>query len=75
MAAIGLREAISDAHLLPYERRAVGIEHLCLDVPSREVVDERAAWARERGVPIISEPLEHTYTPATTPSSSPIRTA
>ena len=63
IAAIGLREAISDAHPVPYERRAVGIEHLCLDVPSREVVDERAEWARGAGAEILGGPAEYDYTP------------
>ena len=63
VAAIGLRQAISDVHPLPYERRAVGIEHLCLDVPSRAVVDERAEWARGGGAQIIGGPAEYDYTP------------
>jgi catechol 2,3-dioxygenase-like lactoylglutathione lyase family enzyme len=63
MSDLGLREAISDAHPVPYDRRAVGIEHVCFDAPSREIVDERARWARERGAEIISEPREHDYTP------------
>jgi catechol 2,3-dioxygenase-like lactoylglutathione lyase family enzyme len=63
VSAIGLREAISGAHAVPYERRAVGIEHLCLDVPSRAVVDERAGWARDRGIELIGGPAEYDYTP------------
>jgi catechol 2,3-dioxygenase-like lactoylglutathione lyase family enzyme len=63
MSDLGLREAISDAHPVPYDRRAVGIEHVCFDAPSREVVDERARWARERGAEIISGPQEYEYTP------------
>ena len=63
VSAIGLREKLSDDHAVPYERRAVGIEHICIDVPTREVVDERAAWARSVGAEIISEPREHDYTP------------
>lgn len=43
-AALGLREKRSDAHGLPYDRYAVGVHHVCFDVPSREVVDERAQW-------------------------------
>lgn len=63
MAAIGLREAIASGHDVPYERRAVGIDHLCLDVPSREVVDERADWSRARGIELIGGPREYDYTP------------
>jgi catechol 2,3-dioxygenase-like lactoylglutathione lyase family enzyme len=63
MSDLGLREAISDAHPVPYDRRAVGIEHVCFDAPSREVVDERARWAREGGAEIISGPREYDYTP------------
>ncbi len=63
MADLGLREAISEAHPVPYERRAVGLEHICFDVPSRKVVDERAEWARGRGAEVISGPAEYEYTP------------
>ena len=64
VAAIGLREATSSAHPLPYDRYAVGVHHVCIDVPSREVVDERAAWVREQNVgEILSQPAEHDYTP------------
>jgi catechol 2,3-dioxygenase-like lactoylglutathione lyase family enzyme len=51
VAALGLREAQSDAHPPPYDRYAVGIHHVCFDVPSRAIVDERARW------------LEYGYTP------------
>ncbi len=63
VSALGLREKRSDAHGVPYERYAIGIHHLCFDVPSREVVDERARWLREQGAPIESEPAEYNYTP------------
>jgi glyoxylase I family protein len=46
VAALGLREKFSDAHEVPYDRYAIGLHHLCFDVPSREVVDERAHWER-----------------------------
>jgi len=42
VAAIGLREKQSDAHPVPYDRYAVGIHHICIDVPSRDAVDERS---------------------------------
>lgn len=64
VAALGLREATSPAHPVPYDRYAVGVHHVCIDVPSREVVDERAAWVREQDAgEILSEPTEHDYTP------------
>ena len=47
--SVSLRQAQSDAHPTPYDRYAVGIHHLCFHAESREQVDERAAWLRERG--------------------------
>ena len=63
LAALGLRERQSDAHGVPYDRYAVGVHHVCIDVPSREVVDERARWLRETGADIESEPREYDYLP------------
>jgi glyoxylase I family protein len=63
VAALGLREKGSDAHGVPYDRYAVGVHHVCIDVPRREVVDERAEWLRGEGVPIESGPAEYDYTP------------
>jgi len=63
VAALGLREKQSDAHGAPYDRYAIGVHHVCFDAPSREVVDERAAWLRARGVEIESGPREYDYTP------------
>ncbi len=63
VAALGRRETRSDAHAVPYDRYAVGIHHLCFDVHSREVVDERANWLRAQGARIESGPAEHDYTP------------
>jgi glyoxylase I family protein len=63
VAALGLREKRSDAHDVPYDRYAIGLHHLCFDVPSREVVDERAQWIREQGARIESGPAEYAYTP------------
>jgi catechol 2,3-dioxygenase-like lactoylglutathione lyase family enzyme len=62
-AALGLREKRSEAHAVPYERYAVGIHHLCFDVASREVVDERARWLRAQEIQIESDPAEYEYTP------------
>ncbi|MDX6673834.1 MAG: hypothetical protein QOH11_1252, partial [Solirubrobacteraceae bacterium] len=61
--ALGLREKRSDAHGVPFDRYAVGLHHVCFDVPSREVVDERAAWLRDRGAEVESGPREYDYTP------------
>jgi catechol 2,3-dioxygenase-like lactoylglutathione lyase family enzyme len=64
VSAIGLRKATSISHRVPYDRFAVGIHHVCIDVPSRDVVDERTEWAREQeAAEILSEPAEHAYTP------------
>lgn len=63
VAALGLREKRSDAHGVPYERYAVGVHHLCFDVPSRDVVDERAQWLRRHEARIESGPAEFDYTP------------
>jgi catechol 2,3-dioxygenase-like lactoylglutathione lyase family enzyme len=61
--ALGLREKRSDAHGVPFDRYAVGLHHVCFDVASREVVDERAAWLRGRGADVESGPREYDYTP------------
>jgi catechol 2,3-dioxygenase-like lactoylglutathione lyase family enzyme len=58
--SIGLREAQTDG---PYDRYRLGIHHLALIAPSREMVDERARWLRERGAAIESGPAEYDYTP------------
>ncbi len=61
--SVSLRERQSDAHPTPYDRYAVGIHHLAFRAPSREAVDERAAWLRRHGAEIESEPAEYDYTP------------
>ncbi len=63
LAALGLREQHSDAHPVPYDRYAVGVHHLCFDVPSRAVVDERAVWLQAHYARIESGPAEYGYTP------------
>jgi catechol 2,3-dioxygenase-like lactoylglutathione lyase family enzyme len=63
VAALGLREKRSNAHGVPYDRYAVGVDHLCFDVASREVVDERARWLRGQGARIETDPAEYDYTP------------
>ncbi|HLY49022.1 MAG TPA: VOC family protein [Solirubrobacteraceae bacterium] len=46
-----------------YDRYRVGIHHVAFAAPSREVVDERLAWARAQGVEIENEPREYDYRP------------
>jgi glyoxylase I family protein len=61
--SIGLRDAQSDAHPAPYDRYAVGVHHLAFHASSRAMVDERAAWLREQGAEIESEPQDYDYSP------------
>ncbi len=64
VAALGLRAAQSDAHPAPYDRYALGVHHICIDVPSREAVDERARWVRDDGRgEVLSPPASYDYTP------------
>jgi glyoxylase I family protein len=62
-ASVSLRQAQSEAHSTPYDRYAVGVHHVAFYADSREAVDERAAWLREHGTEIESEPAEYDYTP------------
>jgi glyoxylase I family protein len=62
-ASVSLRAAQSEAHATPYERYAVGIHHIAFSAESHAVVDERAAWLRERGAEIESGPRTYDYTP------------
>lgn len=56
--SIGLRQRQEDA---PHERYALGLHHLAVTAPSRTAVDERAAWLREHGARIESEPRDYPY--------------
>ena len=60
---IGLREAQSDPHPVPYDRYGVGLHHLAFSANSRSSVDERAAWLHAQGARMESEPQEYDYTP------------
>ena len=62
-ASVSLRARQSDAHPSPYDRYALGIHHLAFAAASREQVEERAAWLRDRGVELESGPAEYDYTP------------
>jgi catechol 2,3-dioxygenase-like lactoylglutathione lyase family enzyme len=60
--SIGLREAHTredDA----VDRYRIGLHHLAIEAHSRSAVDERAAWLRENGALLESEPQEYTYSP------------
>jgi glyoxylase I family protein len=61
--SVSLRAVQSDAHATPYDRYAIGIHHIAFSAPSREAVDDRAAWCQERGAEIESGPEEYDYTP------------
>jgi glyoxylase I family protein len=63
MGSVSLREAQSDAHEVPYDRYGIGLHHLAFAAPSRDAVDERAAWLRANGATIESGPEEYGYTP------------
>ena len=61
--SVSLRERQSQAREVPYDRYDLGIHHIAFSAPSREAVDERAAWLGRQGVEIESGPKEHSYTP------------
>jgi catechol 2,3-dioxygenase-like lactoylglutathione lyase family enzyme len=61
--SVGLREQQSDAHGVPYDRYAVGVHHIAFAASSRSLVDQCAAWLREQGATIESEPREYGYSP------------
>ena len=61
--AISLRRMQSGAHEVPYDRYGVGVHHIAITAPSREVVDERALWLRAEGATIESGPSEYPYSP------------
>lgn len=63
VSAIGLREALSDSSPEPYDRYSVGLHHVCIDVPSRDAVDERAEWIGGSAGRLLSPPAEYGYTP------------
>jgi glyoxylase I family protein len=61
-SSIGLREAQTQS-VQPYDRYGVGLHHLAFEASSRAGVDERAAWLRNQGAEIESEPQEYGYMP------------
>jgi glyoxylase I family protein len=58
---VSLREAQSPSG--PYDRYAVGLHHVAFEASSRELVDDRLAWAKEKGLEIENEPQEWPYIP------------
>jgi glyoxylase I family protein len=60
-ASIGLRAAQSEARPAAYDRYAVGVHHVAFRATARWLVDERAAWLRERGAEIESGPRDYDY--------------
>lgn len=61
-ASLSLRQAQSAA-AGPYDRYTIGLHHLAFEAESREMVDERLAWARAQGLEIENEPQEWPYVP------------
>ena len=61
--SVSLRERQSQGRELPYDRYDLGIHHVAFSAPSREVVEERAAWLATEGVEIESDPQEYSYVP------------
>jgi glyoxylase I family protein len=59
-ASLGIREAQSTGR---HDRYAIGLHHLAFEASSREMVDERFRWARDRGLEIEDEPREWPYVP------------
>jgi glyoxylase I family protein len=61
--SVSLRERLSDAHEVPYDRYGIGLHHIAFSASSRAAVDERGQWLRRVGAEIESGPEEYSYTP------------
>jgi glyoxylase I family protein len=61
--SLGLRERQSDTSAGPYDRYELGLHHLAFEAPSREAVEDAAAWLKRQGAEIDGEPGERHYTP------------
>jgi catechol 2,3-dioxygenase-like lactoylglutathione lyase family enzyme len=57
-SSIGLRQAPGPRSGLPLDRYRVGLHHLCLEVESRQALDETAARLRSLGATITDGPRE-----------------
>ena len=58
--SFSLREAQTEG---VFDRYRVGIHHVAFAASSRDVVDERLAWAHEKQLEVESEPREYDYRP------------
>jgi catechol 2,3-dioxygenase-like lactoylglutathione lyase family enzyme len=57
-SSIGLRQAPDEAASLPVDRYRVGLHHLCLEVESREALEDTARRLRGASVKITDGPRE-----------------
>jgi glyoxylase I family protein len=62
IGSISLREAQSGP-AAPYDRYSPGMHHVAFRCASRELVQERARWLKQRGAEISSGPREFDYYP------------
>lgn len=60
VVSVSLRQAQTPGR---YDRYRAGIHHLAFEAPSREIVDERLHWVRERGLEIENDPKDYDYRP------------
>jgi glyoxylase I family protein len=60
VVSVSLRDAQTQG---AFDRYRIGIHHLAFEASSRDVVDERLAWAKQTGLEIESEPREYDYRP------------
>ncbi len=61
--AVGLRERPAGAEKRTHDRYALGLHHLAFEAPTREAVEERAAWATSAGATLESPPRDYAYAP------------
>ena len=57
---VSLRQAQTPGR---YDRYRIGIHHIAVQAPSREIVDERLRWVRAQGLEIENDPKEYDYRP------------
>lgn len=61
--SLGLRERGPEARVEVVDRYALGLHHLAFEAPTRDAVDQAAAWVRNHDAEIEGEPGERHYTP------------
>ncbi len=61
--AVGLRERPAGAGQGAHDRHRLGLHHVAVEAPSRDAVDERAAWAGAAGANVGSPPGGYASTP------------